>query len=73
MLERINNSHDVKSLTLEELKVLAKDIRQLILDTVFENGGHLASSLGIVECVLGMHSVFDPPGDKFIFDVGHQC
>ena len=73
MLERINNSSDVKDLSTSELKVLAKEIRTLILDTVLENGGHLASSLGIVECIIGMHYVFNPPYDKFIFDVGHQC
>ena len=60
-------------MSVAELKTLAKDVRQLILDTVLENGGHLASNLGIVECVVAMHYVFDTPEDKFVFDVGHQC
>ncbi len=73
MLEIVNSPNDIKSMSVAELKTLAKDVRQLILDTVLENGGHLASNLGIVECVVAMHYVFDTPEDKFVFDVGHQC
>lgn len=73
ILEGINKPSDIKALSMPELKALAKEIRQVILDTVLTNGGHLASSLGAVEIILAMHYVFDSPEDKFIFDVGHQC
>lgn len=72
ILENLKSPLDVKDLNMEELKTLAKDIRQVILDTVMENGGHLASSLGAVEIILAMHYCFDVTKDKFIFDVGHQ-
>ena len=73
MLERINSPSDVKKLGLDEQKVLADEIRQEIIRVVSANGGHLASNLGAVELTLAMHTVFDCPRDKFIFDVGHQC
>lgn len=72
-LENIKKSSDIKKLDESQLKVLAKEIRQVILDTVMGNGGHLASSLGAVEIIIAMHYCFDAPKDKFIFDVGHQC
>ncbi|MEG1646137.1 MAG: 1-deoxy-D-xylulose-5-phosphate synthase [Clostridia bacterium] len=72
MIEKINNPEDVKNLNIEQLNVLAKDVRQIILDTVLKNGGHLASSLGAVEVIIAMHYVFNAKYDKFIFDVGHQ-
>lgn len=73
MLKDIKQPSDIKNMSIEELKGLAKEIRQKILDTVMVNGGHLASSLGAVEIILAMHYCFDCPNDKFIFDVGHQC
>ena len=73
MLEKIKSPADVKVLSDEELKSLAEEIRQKIINTVSANGGHLASNLGAVELTLAMHRVFDCPKDKFIFDVGHQC
>lgn len=72
-LENIKQPSDIKNMTIAELKVLAKEIRQEILNTVMVNGGHLASSLGAVEIIIAMHYCFDAPNDKFIFDVGHQC
>ena len=62
----------LKSLTPEQRKKLCSEIRQLLVKTVTVNGGHLASNLGIVELTVAMHTVFDSPKDKFVFDVGHQ-
>lgn len=72
MLETINNPEDVKKLNTEEKKKLAEEIRKYILEIVSENGGHLASNLGVVELSLALHSVFDVPKDKIVWDVGHQ-
>lgn len=72
-LDKIKSPSDIKKLNVDELKLLAKELRQVILDTVLSNGGHLASSLGVVEIIIAMHYVFDAPEDKLIFDVGHQC
>ena len=72
MLETINNPEDLKKLNTEEKKKLAEEIRSYILEVVSENGGHLASNLGVVELTLALHSVFDVPKDKIVWDVGHQ-
>lgn len=72
MLEQINSPEDVKKLNIEEKKQLAEEIRKYILEIVSENGGHLASNLGVVELTIALHSVFDLPKDKIVWDVGHQ-
>ena len=72
MLEKINSTEDLKKLTIKEKEDLAKDIREYILKIVSENGGHLASNLGVVELTLALESVFDPNIDKIVWDVGHQ-
>ena len=72
MLEKVNSSEDVKHLTTEEKKELAEDLRKYILEIVSENGGHLASNLGVVELTIALHSVFDLEKDKIVWDVGHQ-
>ena len=72
MLEKINSTEDLKKLTIKEKEELAKDIREYILKIVSENGGHLASNLGVVELTLALESVFDPKNDKIVWDVGHQ-
>ena len=72
MLEQINSAEDVKKLKTEEKKKLAEEIRKYILEVVSENGGHLASNLGVVELTIALHSVFDLPKDKIVWDVGHQ-
>lgn len=72
MLEKINSSEDLKKLNKEEKEELADDIRKYILEIVSKNGGHLASNLGVVELTLALHSVFDLPKDKIVWDVGHQ-
>ncbi len=73
MLEKVNLPEDVKALTKEEKIVLANDIRQSMLETVSKTGGHLASNLGIVELTIALHSCFQLPKDKLVWDVGHQC
>jgi len=72
MLEKINNPEDVKKLTTKEKNELAEEIRKYILEVVSNNGGHLASNLGVVELTIALHSVFDLPKDKIVWDVGHQ-
>ncbi len=72
MLEKINSPEDLKKLSIEEKKELAEEIRKYILEIVSENGGHLASNLGVVELTIALHSVFDLPKDKIVWDVGHQ-
>ncbi len=72
MLEKINNTNDLKKLNINEKKELAKDIRDNIIDVVSKNGGHLASNLGVVELTIALESVFDVNKDKIIWDVGHQ-
>ena len=73
ILPTINYPEDIKRLDLEGLNTLAKEIRELILETVSVRGGHLASSLGAVELTLALHYVFNTPKDKIIWDVGHQA
>lgn len=72
LLKQINSPRDIRLMTYPQLQELAKEIRQLLIETVAKNGGHLAPSLGIVELTLGLHKVFDSPVDKIIWDVGHQ-
>ena len=72
MIEKIKSSDDVKKLNIQEKEQLAKEIRKYIIEVVSENGGHLASNLGVVELTLALHSIFDVEKDKIIWDVGHQ-
>ena len=72
MLEKINSPKDIKKLTLKQKQELAEEIRKYILEVVSENGGHLASNLGVVELTIALHSIFNVPEDKIIWDVGHQ-
>ena len=72
MLEKIKSSEDVKKLSKQEKNELAEEIRKYVLEVVSENGGHLASNLGVVELTIALHSVFDMSKDKIIWDVGHQ-
>ncbi len=73
LLSKINSPEDLKKLTLEELQNIARELRSYIIDVVSTNGGHLASSLGVVELTIALHYVFNEPLDKIIWDVGHQC
>lgn len=72
MLEKINSPEDVRKLNIEEKKKLAEETRKYIIEVVSENGGHLASNLGVVELTIALHSVFNLPEDKIVWDVGHQ-
>jgi 1-deoxy-D-xylulose-5-phosphate synthase len=71
-LEDVKSPKDIKELSAQELDSLAEEIRETILKGVSEGGGHLASSLGVVELTLALHYVFDSPEDRIIWDVGHQ-
>ena len=73
MLEKINSPEDVKKLKKEEKEKLAQELREYILETVSKNGGHLASNLGVIELTIALHSVFNTPKDKIVWDVGHQA
>ena len=73
VLEKINHPNDIKNLKKEELPLLADEIREFLIRTISESGGHLASNLGVVELTMAMHLVFDLPKDKMIWDVGHQA
>ena len=72
VLDRINSVKDLRKLSIEEKEKLAEEIRKVLLDVVSENGGHLASNLGVVELTIALHSVFNTPEDSIIWDVGHQ-
>jgi len=72
LLEKIHSPADVKALERSDLPLLAEEIRTHIVNVVSHTGGHLASSLGVVELTIAIHYVFDIPNDKLIWDVGHQ-
>jgi 1-deoxy-D-xylulose-5-phosphate synthase len=71
-LEDIQSPDDIKKLGLEELSGLSEELRELIIERVSINGGHLSSNLGVIELSIALHYVFDTPHDKIIWDVGHQ-
>ena len=71
-IEKINNPNDLKKININELPVLAEEIRELIISKTSICGGHLASNLGIIELTIALHYIFDSPYDKLIFDVSHQ-
>lgn len=73
LLDKIDSPGDLKKLTEEQMKELAGEIRQLLVEVISKNGGHLAPNLGVVELTLALHKVFNTPKDKIIFDVGHQA
>lgn len=73
ILDKVHSPADIKGLELSELKTLCDEIRDHIVKSCSRNPGHLASSLGSVELIVGMHYVFDTPADKLVFDVGHQA
>ena len=71
-LSNINSPSDVKKLSVDDLVILAGEIRELILDVVSTNGGHLGANLGAVELAIALHYVYDSPKDMMIYDVSHQ-
>lgn len=73
ILDLIESPADLKKLSVEELELLALEIREEIINTTSRSGGHVSSSLGAVEIILSIHSLINAPKDKLIFDVGHQA
>src|SRR5438309_1928691 len=73
LLETINGPDDLKGLSDKELQALAQEIRELIIDTIGEIGGHFGANLGTCELAVALHSVLDSPRDKIVWDVGHQA
>jgi 1-deoxy-D-xylulose-5-phosphate synthase len=73
LLKNLQSPAELKNLSVKELEVLAGEIREKIIDTVSTTGGHLASSLGVVELTIALHKVLNTPADKIIWDVGHQA
>lgn len=73
ILDKVNSPDDVKKLSFEEMKILASEMREMIINKVNTTGGHMGPNLGIVEATIAMHYVFNSPNDKFVFDVSHQC
>lgn len=71
-LKNIKSPSDLKNISSQELKKLAEEIREVMVQRVSKNGGHLASNLGVVELAIALHYVFNAPSDKIIWDVGHQ-
>ena len=72
VLDTVSSPDDLKKLDQGQVTRLARDIRKVLIETVSHNGGHLASSLGVVELTIALHRVFHSPEDKIIWDVGHQ-
>ena len=73
MLENIQKPSDIKDLSIEELNILADEIKSFLVDSLEKTGGHLSSNLGTIELTLALHYVFDTPNDTFVWDVGHQA
>ncbi|MDD2574147.1 MAG: 1-deoxy-D-xylulose-5-phosphate synthase [Bacillota bacterium] len=73
MLENLNGPEDLKGLSDMQQRVLAREVRHVLVDTVSRTGGHLASNLGVVELTIALHSVYESPRDRIIWDVGHQA
>ena len=72
LLASIQSPHDLRKLPREQLKPLAKELREFLLDSVSRTGGHLSSNLGTVELTVALHYVFNTPEDRIVWDVGHQ-
>ena len=73
LLDHVNYPSDLRKLKEEELKQLAKELREELIDVVSTTGGHLGAGLGVVELTIALHYVFDTPKDKLVWDVGHQA
>ena len=73
LLDTIKLPADLRPLSDEELRQVADELRDELIDSVSQSGGHLGSNLGVVELTVALHHVFDTPNDRIIWDVGHQC
>ncbi|HEY9054808.1 MAG TPA: 1-deoxy-D-xylulose-5-phosphate synthase, partial [Rectinemataceae bacterium] len=72
-LAKIRSPEDLRGLKERDLRSLAEEIREKIVETISSNGGHLASNLGVIELTIALHTVFESPKDAIVWDVGHQC
>ena len=72
LLQTINDPADLRRLSRADLKVLATELREFVLQSVSQTGGHLSSNLGTVELTVALHHVFNTPEDRLVWDVGHQ-
>ena len=72
LLRSIDNPEELRQLSLSQLPQLAAELRQFMIESVCQTGGHLASGLGAVELTIALHYVFDTPEDRLVWDVGHQ-
>ena len=73
LLEKVNSPADIRKFSTAQLKQLCAEIRQYMVECCAKNPGHLGSSLGAVELIVGLHAVYNTPKDKLVFDVGHQA
>ena len=73
LLDKVKYPKDLKNFSDKQLKLLCKELRNEVVDAVSVTGGHLGAGLGVVELTIAIHSVFNTPKDKLIWDVGHQC
>ena len=73
LLDKIKHPKDLRKLSDKQLKIVCKELRDEVIDAVSVTGGHLGAGLGVVELTVAIHSVFNTPNDKLIWDVGHQC
>ena len=72
LLNSVHSSKQLKKLSRKDLKIFSNELRQYILESVAETGGHLSSNLGTVELTVAIHYVFNTPRDRLVWDVGHQ-
>jgi len=73
VLDKVNSTSDIKNLSIDELKTLAQEMREIIIKKVNTTGGHMGPNLGIIETTIALHYVFNSPIDKIVYDVSHQC
>ena len=73
LLDKVNSPRDIKRMDIAQLRTLCEEIRRYMIECCAVNPGHLGSSLGAVELIVGLHYVYDAPQDKLVFDVGHQA
>ena len=73
LLSHINNPKNLKKISPDQLPLLAKELRDFIIDIVSQREGHLGASLGVVELTIALHYIFDTPEDLLVWDVGHQA
>src|SRR5215468_2338275 len=72
ILDRVSSPADIRSLTRDELRTLADDLRERLIDVCSRTGGHIGAGLGVVELTIALHYAFETPTDQLVWDVGHQ-